>query len=87
MAFIGEGADVDRVANVASRRAATDRRESSPIFVRDASTPEMPRRESPERDVISLRDVSRPLSDDDFRDIVEVFRILKQWRDERGDEK
>jgi hypothetical protein len=87
MAFIGERAAVDRGAKITARNGAMDRRGSSPMFVRDESTPEMPRGESPECDAISLRDVSRPLSDDDFRDIVEVFRILKRWRDERGNEK
>ena len=87
MAFIGERADVGRGAKITSRCAATDRRESSRIFVPEKSAAEMSQRESPECDVISLRDVSRPLSDDDFGDIVEVFRILKQWRDERGNEK
>ena len=87
MTFIGEQAAVDRGARITARNGAMDRRESSRIFVHEASAEEMPRGESPECDAISLRDVLRPLSDDDFRDIVEVFRILKQWRDERGNEK
>ena len=87
MAFIGERAAVDRAANVTSRRAAIDRHESRAIFVPEESAAEMPRCASPGCDTISLRDVLRPLSDDDFRDIVDVFRILRQWRDERGNEK
>jgi hypothetical protein len=31
-----------------------------------------------------LREVPAELSPEDLHEIIEVFRILKQWRDERG---